>query len=65
MLKIDSGIIDEGRKKGIDTAYRTTLAGWALNSCPGFMNGTAPEKMLEQELHDGDKIEFVYGFCGV
>ncbi len=22
------------------------------------------ELLLEQELHDGDTIEFVYGFCG-
>ena len=64
LLKIDSNIIDAGTKKGIDTAYKTTLAGGALNGCVVFINGAAPEKMLEQELHDGDCIEFVYGFCG-
>ena len=64
LLKIDSGIMDAGKKKGIDTAYKTTLAGGALNGCVVFINGAAPDKMLEQELHDGDSIEFVYGFCG-
>jgi len=23
-----------------------------------------PKNMLEHELHDGDTVEFVYGFCG-
>ena len=61
---IDSKIIDAGKNKGIDTAYKTTLAGGQLNGCVVFINGSAPEKMLGQELHDGDNIEFVYGFCG-
>jgi len=37
----------------IDTTYKTTLSGGALNGCVVFINGGAPEKMLEQELHDG------------
>ena len=64
LLKIDSGIKDAGKKMSIDTTYKTTLAGGALNGCVVFINNAAPEKMLEQELHDGDSIEFVYGFCG-
>ena len=64
LLKIDSGILDAGKKMSIDTTYKTTLSGRALNGCVVFINGAAPEKMLEQELHDGDCIEFVYGFCG-
>jgi len=64
LLKIDSGIMDAGKKMSIDTTYKTTLAGRELNGCVVFINGAAPEKMLEQELHDGDSIEFVYGFCG-
>ncbi len=64
LLKIDSGIMDAGKKKGIDTAYRTTLEGGVLNGCVVFINGAAPVKMLDQELRDGDSIEFVYGFCG-
>ncbi|MDP3105300.1 MAG: hypothetical protein Q8M95_11935 [Candidatus Methanoperedens sp.] len=62
--RIDSCIMDAGKKIGIDTAYKTTLAGGVLNGCVVFINGAAPEMMLEQELHDGDSIEFVYGFCG-
>ena len=61
---IDAMIIKEGKKRGIDTAYKTTLAGDRLNSCVVFINGSAPENMLEQLLHDGDTVEFVYGFCG-
>lgn len=64
LLKIDSLIMDAGKKTGIDTTYKTALSGGALNGCVVFINGAAPEKMLEQELHDGDSIEFVYGFCG-
>jgi len=29
-----------------------------------FINGSAPENIMEHELHDGDNVEFVYGFCG-
>lgn len=61
---IDARIIEAGKKKGIDTAYKTTLANDRLNGCVVFINGLAPENMLEQLLHDGDTIEFVYGFCG-
>lgn len=61
---IDARIIEAGKKKGIDTAYKTTLADDRLNGCVVFINGSAPENMLEQLLHDGDNIEFVYGFCG-
>ncbi len=61
---IDAGITDAGKKKGIETTYKTTLAGVELNGCVVFINGAAPGKMLETELHDGDNIEFVYGFCG-
>jgi len=61
---IDAKIIRAGKEKGIDTAYKTTLAGDQLNGCMVFVNGAAPGKMLEHELHDGDRIEFVYGFCG-
>lgn len=61
---VDTKIIDAGKEKGIDTTYRTALAGSNLNGCVVFINGSAPEKMLEQELHDRDNIEFVYGFCG-
>lgn len=61
---IDAHIIDAGRSKSIDTTYKTTLAGEQLNGCVVFINGSAPENMLEHELHDGDTIEFVYGFCG-
>ncbi len=64
LLNIDSRIMDAGKKKSIDTKYKTTLVGGALNGCVVFINGAAPEKMLEQELKDGDSIEFVYGFCG-
>lgn len=61
---IDVKIIRAGKEKGIDTTYKTTLAGDQLNGCTVFINGAAPEKMLGQELHDGDRVEFVYGFCG-
>ncbi len=61
---IDIKIANAGRDKNIDTTYKTTLAGGGLNGCVVFINGTAPGKLLEQELHDGDNIEFVYGFCG-
>ena len=61
---IDAGIIQAGKKKGIDTAYKTTLVNDKLNGCVVFINGSAPENMLEQLLHDGDTVEFVYGFCG-
>ena len=61
---IDTKIVNAGKNRGIDTAYKTALAGDQLNGCVIFVNGAAPEKMLEQELHDGDRIEFMYGFCG-
>ncbi len=61
---IDTKIINAGKDKSIDTTYKTTLAGGGLNGCVVFINGAAPGKLLEQELHDGDNIEFVYGFCG-
>lgn len=62
--KIDTKILDTGKNKGIDTTHKTTLADGNLNSCVVFVNGSAPSGMLEHELHDGDIIEFVYGFCG-
>ena len=61
---IDVKIIEAGKNKGIETAYKTALVNDQLNGCVVFINGSAPEKMLEQILHDGDNIEFVYGFCG-
>lgn len=61
---IDAKIVKAGKDKNIDTTYKTTLVSGQLNGCVVFINGTAPEKLLEQELHDGDNIEFVYGFCG-
>ncbi len=61
---IDVKIMNLGENKGIETTYKTTLANSQLNGCVVFINGSAPENLLEQELHDGDKIEFVYGFCG-
>ncbi|MCZ7380913.1 MAG: MoaD/ThiS family protein [Candidatus Methanoperedens sp.] len=61
---IDVMIIEAGKKKGIDIAYKTTLANDRLNGCVVFINGSAPENMLEQLVHDGDTVEFVYGFCG-
>ncbi len=61
---IDTKIVEAGKNKGIDTAYKTTLANDRLNGCVVFINGSAPENMLEQLLHDGDTVEFVYGFCG-
>ncbi len=59
LLKIDSGIMDAGKKRSVDTTYKTILSGSVLNGCVVFINGAAPEKMLEQELHDGDIIDFV------
>jgi hypothetical protein len=56
--------MDAGKNKGIDTTYKTTLAGGKLNGCVVFINGSAPQNMLEHEMHDRDTIEFVYGFCG-
>lgn len=61
---IDAKIMEAGKNKCVDTTYKTTLAGGQLNGCVVFINGSAPEKMLEHKLHDGDNIEFVYGFCG-
>ncbi len=61
---VDTKIMDAGKNKGIDTTYKTTLAGGQLNGCVVFINGSAPQNMLEQEMHDRDTIEFVYGFCG-
>lgn len=61
---IDAKITEAGKNRGIDTTYKITLAGDQLNGCLVFINGSAPEKMLEQELHSEDNIEFVYGFCG-
>lgn len=61
---IDAKIMEAGKKKGIDTTYKTTLAGNQLNGCVVFINSSAPEKVLEHELYDGDNVEFVYGFCG-
>jgi hypothetical protein len=61
---IDTRIKEAGKNKGIDTTYKTTLVNDHLNGCLVFINGSAPEKMQEQILHDGDNIEFVYGFCG-
>jgi hypothetical protein len=61
---IDAKIMEAGKNKGIDTTYKTTLAGDQLNGCVVFINCSAPEKVLEHELHDGDNVEFVYGFCG-
>ncbi len=56
--------MDAGKNKGIETTYKTTLAGDRLNGCVVFINGSAPQNMLDNELHDGDIIELVYGFCG-
>ncbi len=61
---IDARIIEAGKNKGIETTYKTTLVNDRLNGCVVFINGSAPEKMLEQLLNDGDTVEFVYGFCG-
>ena len=61
---IDAKIMEAGKNKGIETTYKTTLAGDQLNGCVVFINGSAPEKMLEHELYDKDNIEYVYGFCG-
>ncbi|MDW7727048.1 MAG: MoaD/ThiS family protein [Candidatus Methanoperedens sp.] len=64
LRKIDIMIIDAGKSRGIDTTRKTTLAEGNLNACVVFVNGSAPTGMLEQELYEGDTIEFVYGFCG-
>jgi len=61
---LDAKIMEAGKNKDIETAYKTTLVCNDLNGCVVFINGSAPENMLEQSLHDGDVIEFVYGFCG-
>jgi len=61
---IDGRIMEAGRNKGIETTYKTILAADQLNACMVFINGSAPGNMLDHELHDGDTIEFVYGFCG-
>ncbi|MFA4935646.1 MAG: MoaD/ThiS family protein [Candidatus Methanoperedens sp.] len=61
---IDAKITDAGKIKGVDTTYKITLVKDQLNGCVVFINSSAPENMLEHELHDGDNIEFVYGFCG-
>lgn len=61
---VDAKIMEAGKNKGIDTTYKTTLAGYQLNGCVVFINGSAPENMLEHKLYDEDNIEFVYGFCG-
>ncbi|CAG0984511.1 hypothetical protein METP3_02276 [Methanosarcinales archaeon] len=61
---IDAKIMEAGKKKGIETTYKTILAGDQLNACMIFINGSAPKNIPEHELHDGDTVEFVYGFCG-
>jgi aspartokinase-like uncharacterized kinase len=61
---IDAKIMEAGKNRSIDTTYKITLAGDQLNGCVVSINGLAPEKMLEEELHNEDNIEFVYGFCG-
>jgi len=61
---IDARIIEAGKMKNMETTYKTTLANDRLNGCVVFINGSAPENLLEQLLHDGDAVEFVYGFCG-
>ncbi len=61
---VDIRIMDAGKSKGIETTYKTALIGSQLNGCVVFINGSAPGNMLEQSLHDGDVVEFVYGFCG-
>ena len=61
---VDAKIMEAGKKKGIDTAYKTTLVNDQLNGCMVFINGSAPENMLNHKLHEGDNVEFVYGFCG-
>ncbi|VVB54555.1 Uncharacterised protein [uncultured archaeon] len=61
---IDIRITEAGKKKGIETTYKTILAGDQLNACMVFINTCAPENIMDHELHDGDTVEFVYGFCG-
>lgn len=61
---VDAKIMDAGKNKGIETTYKTTLAADQLNGCVVFINGAMPENMLEHKMHDGDYVEFVYGFCG-
>jgi hypothetical protein len=60
----DKKIIETGKIKGIDTTYKTALVNNNLNGCVIFVNGSAPQKMLQYELRNGDNIDFVYGFCG-
>lgn len=65
LLRIfDKKIIETGKIKGIDTTYKTALVNNNLNGCVIFVNGSAPEKMFQYELRNGDNIDFVYGFCG-
>ncbi len=64
LRSIDAKIIDAARNKGIDATYKTTLISDQLNGCVVFINGSAPEDILSHRLHDGDAVEFVYGFCG-
>lgn len=64
LRSIDEKITREGNDRGIDTTYKTTLAENQLSGCVVFVNGSAPGKMLDTELKNGDIIEFVYGFCG-
>jgi sulfur carrier protein ThiS len=64
LRNIDTRIIDIGKSKAIETTYKTIIVGNQLNGCVVFVNGAAPGKMLEEILHDGDMVEFVYGFCG-
>jgi hypothetical protein len=61
---IDARITESGKNKFIETTYKTTLANDKLNGCLVFINGSAPENMLEQLLHEEDTVDFVYGFCG-
>ena len=61
---IDAKVVCACKNKGIDATYKTTLSEGNLNGCVVFINRAAPQNMLEHELHDGDNIEFVYGFCG-
>ncbi len=58
---IDDKIIEAGKKKDIDTAYKTTLANDRLNGCVVFINGSAPENMLEQLLMTGMLLNLFMG----
>lgn len=62
LMIIDTSIVESGKNKGIDTAYKTARINDQLNGYVVFINGSAP--VLDTELHDRDTIEFVYGFCG-